>query len=393
MDQITDVRALVGRGNELLLKGQAAEAAADFARAVQLDASMDSAHLGVAQANLALGAYGIVSLACRKVIELAPGTADAGIAQAILYLLDRRYDTALVELDHADSLDPGRPYVHAMRGYCLRRMGNSYDAQLAEAKAARLSSSRELGKLFPAVEAAPQPTPDQPAPADPGVPGRITYQRQRTWNERSRLERQMVRARFATRTTASVTLTLIAINVAIFLLGNLAPRTGDALLQFGVQEGDLIQQDPTQAYRIVTAMFLHANFAHIFLNMISLYSLGIAVEALFGKWRYLLIYFAAGIAGGIVQAIVTPTIPSLGASGAIFGVFGAFGAFALLLRRQLGPAGNSLVGQWIFFLALNLIFGFTVPGIGIWDHIGGLAVGFLLGALFVNQSRQRRRSF
>src|SRR5262249_54684997 len=280
---------------------------------------------------------------CRKVLELAPGTADASIAQAILYLLDRRYDTALVELDRADNLDPGRPYIHAMRGYCLRHMGNNYDAQLAEAKAARLSSSRELGNLFPAVGVAASPEPAVPQAGDPGLPGRITYERQRGWDERSRMERQMVRARFATRTTASVTLTLIAINVAIFLIGYLSPRTGDFLFQFGVQEGDLIQQDPTQAYRIFTAMFLHAGFAHIFLNMILLYSLGIVVEALFGKWRYLLIYFAAGITGGIVQAIVTPTIPSLGASGAIFGVFGAFGAFALLLRRQLGPAGNNLV--------------------------------------------------
>src|SRR5262249_15246895 len=236
------------------------------------------------------------------------------------------------------------------------------------------------------------PEPAAPQAGDPSLPGRITYQRQRGWDERSRLERQMVRARFATRTRASVTLTLIAINVAIFLLGTLSPTTNDWLLTYGAQQGDLIQQDPTQAYRIFTAMFLHAGFAHIFLNMISLYSLGIVVEALFGKWRYLLIYFAAGIAGGILQAVVLPHEYALGASGAIFGVFGAFGAFALLLRRQLGPAGNNLVAQWVFFLAINMIFGFTATGIGVWAHIGGLAVGFLLGAFFVNQSQQRRRS-
>src|SRR5262249_43153603 len=178
----------------------------------------------------------------------------------------------------------------------------------------------------------------------------------------------------------------------IFAVGLIAPRIGELMFQYGVQEGDLIQQDPTQAYRIFTAMFLHAGFAHILLNMISLYSVGIVVETLFGKWRYLLIYFAAGITGGIVQAFVTPAIPSLGASGAIFGIFGAFGAFALLLRRQLGPAGNNLVGQWVFFLAINMIFGFTATGIGVWAHIGGLVVGFLLGAFFVNQSQQRRRS-
>src|SRR5262249_1185020 len=153
-----------------------------------------------------------------------------------------------VELERADALDPGRAYIHAMRGYCLRRLGNSYDAQLAESKAARLSSSRELGKLFPPADIAPQPAPGAapPAPAtgEAGLPGRITYQRQRGWDERSRLERQMVRARFATRTTASATLILIAINVAIFAVGLIAPRIGELMFQYGVQEGDLIQQDP-----------------------------------------------------------------------------------------------------------------------------------------------------
>src|SRR5579871_1370632 len=117
MDSMTDVPALVARGNDLLLNGEYVEAAQDYSRAAQLEPANPSAHLGVAQANLALGSYGVVTLACQKVLELAPTSADGLIAQAILYLLDRRYDAALSELDRADALAPGRPYIHAMRGY------------------------------------------------------------------------------------------------------------------------------------------------------------------------------------------------------------------------------------------------------------------------------------
>jgi membrane associated rhomboid family serine protease len=65
------------------------------------------------------------------------------------------------------------------------------------------------------------------------------------------------------------------------------------------------------------------------------------------------------------------------------GVFGALGAFFLLRRRALGPAGNALIGQWFFWLVINLIFSFSVTGIAAYAHIGGLAAGLILGALLL----------
>ncbi|HKB48523.1 MAG TPA: rhomboid family intramembrane serine protease, partial [Ktedonobacterales bacterium] len=365
MESITDVQALVERGNDLLLKGEVAEAAQEFTRAVQLDSSNAAAHLGVAETNLALGSYGIVTLACRKVLELAPGSADGLMAQAILYLLDRRYDAALAELDRADQLAPGRPYLHAMRAYCLRRMGNSYDAQLAASKAARLSGSRELGKLFPVVEtpptapaaAAPNGAPSgAPSEVAPGLPGRIAYRDQRNWNRASGLQRRMVQSRFF-RSSGSVTLTLVIINVVVFAIGALSPSLNYTLQINGAEQGALMQSDPIQYYRLVTAMFLHANLTHIFFNMFSLYVIGAlnGTEAIFGKWRYLLIYFAAGIAGGLLEAFIQPGAVAIGASGAIFGIFGAFGAVLFLMRQRLGPTANGILGQWIGLIVLNLV--------------------------------------
>jgi membrane associated rhomboid family serine protease len=403
MDQqmTTDVQTLIEQGNAFLLGGQVTEAASAFSRAVELDQSVARAHLGVAEANLALGAFDIVSIACRHVLELSPDSADGALARAILFVLDRRYDAAVFELERVETLDPGRAYAHALRGYCLRQLGRNGDAALAEAKAARLSGSQDFRKLFPPVEpAAPQgvgvPT-AATGPQDPAT-GRISYQSQRPWSQRSAAERQMTRARAAVYGVPVVTYTLIGINVLVYLVGavfaaNLfSPITNNnPIYQYGVQQGNLIPQAPWQAYRLFTAMFLHENIAHIGLNMLSLYFVGVLTERIFGARRYLIIYLVGGLLAGVVQAIATPDIPSLGASGAIFAIFGAFGAFLFMRRRALGPVANSLIGQWIFWLLVNLVFGFTAAGIGVADHIGGLISGFILGAIFISVSPRSRR--
>src|SRR5215831_18500845 len=189
MDQMTtDVPALIEQGNTLLLQGRVPEAASAFSRAVELDPSAPRAHLGVAEANFALGDLTVVSIGCRHVLELTPNTADGALAQSLLLVLERRYDAAVFELERVETLDPGRAYAHALRGYCLRQIGRNGDAALAEAKAARLSGSQDLRKLFPPVEpGAPQVAgvPAQTTGLDGPAGGRISYQSQRPWSQRS----------------------------------------------------------------------------------------------------------------------------------------------------------------------------------------------------------------
>src|SRR5262249_17453859 len=138
MEQDTGVGSLVAEGDRLLIEGKVTDAADRYSRALVLDQNAVGAHLGVAKAYLALGSYGYVYIACQRVQELAPQSADAAVARAILMVLDQRYDAAIKELERAEQLEPGSPYVHALRGYCYRRLGNSYDAMSAESKAARL---------------------------------------------------------------------------------------------------------------------------------------------------------------------------------------------------------------------------------------------------------------
>ncbi len=201
------------------------------------------------------------------------------------------------------------------------------------------------------------------------------------------MQRQMVRTRFAlSQRPRLVTNILIGINVAIYVVLAILSQNPfnidpNVLLQAGAQTSSFGHGG--EYWRIFTAMFLHFSITHIGLNMLSLFFVGSAVEVMYGKWRYLLIYLASGIVGGIVTHFVTPDALAAGASGAIFGVFGALGVFYIVNRQALGAYGRGAIGNWLFWIGLNLVFGFSIPGIGIWDHIGGLIAGMLLGFLLM----------
>jgi membrane associated rhomboid family serine protease len=192
----------------------------------------------------------------------------------------------------------------------------------------------------------------------------------------------------ARRYSGLITYSLIAINVIVYLIvgmraGNLVEINVETVLFAGGQKTLLIQETG-EYWRIFTAMFLHFGLIHLGLNMLSLFFIGLGVEMAYGKWRYLVIYIISGISGGIATYFFSdPLVVAAGASGAIFGVFGALGVFYLMNRRSLGAAGRGAIGNWIFWLAINLVWGVTVPNIGIIDHIGGLVGGILMGFLLI----------
>ncbi|HEX5158225.1 MAG TPA: rhomboid family intramembrane serine protease [Ktedonobacterales bacterium] len=377
----------IERGDTLLKQGDTREAAEVFAGVVREEPNNPAGHLGLAEASLALGDFATMQQACAQVQQLAPQSSEAAVARALLAALDQRFDIALQEVEHSIELDPTRGYAHALRAYVLRRLGQRYDGALAEARAGRTWGTRDLDHLFAQVPKPAATLPSVAAGADfaPQIP---TTPGPRTWDQRSARERQVVRARFAVRGVPVVTYTLMAINVGIFILG-IFPG-GSALYNFGVAQGNLILSDPVQAYRLLTSMFLHANLLHIATNMLSLFFIGVAVEQLFGRGRYTFIYFASGIIAGLTQMILIPGGAFLGASGAIAGIFGAFGAVILLRRRTLGPAGNALIGQWLFWLAINAFISISNPGIAGWAHLGGLVAGFIIGAIMTTMDGRRR---
>lgn len=173
------------------------------------------------------------------------------------------------------------------------------------------------------------------------------------------------------------TYVFIIIQVAMFLLLELfgGSTTSSTLIQFGAKVNPLILEG--EWWRFLTPIFLHIGFLHLVMNTIGLYFIGTAVESIFGRVRFLLIYLIAGFGGTVASFIFSPNL-SAGASGAIFGCFGALLYFGLIYPKLFFRT----MGLNIFMvLAINLAFGFTVSNVDNAGHIGGLIGGFLAAGI------------
>ncbi|WP_405487455.1 rhomboid family intramembrane serine protease [Nocardia sp. NBC_00511] len=170
-----------------------------------------------------------------------------------------------------------------------------------------------------------------------------------------------------------VTYSLIAVNVAVFLATALQAHSvmdnqrsrlfyDWVLMPAAVGDG--------QWFRIIGSGFLHIGPIHLLANMFALYVLGPYCELALGRARYLAVYAAALLGGSAAVTVLSdPLTASAGASGAIFGIFGAVAVIMLRTRQNLT--------QILVLLVINLIITFSVPGISIWAHLGGLLAGTL----------------
>jgi len=182
-----------------------------------------------------------------------------------------------------------------------------------------------------------------------------------------------------------VTIVLILINVAVFAFMQVhgGASQDNPYYMDGVLFGPAVRAG--QWYRIVTGAFMHEGFAHIAINMFSLYQLGTFIETMLGGWRMLLVYAISLVGSGLaVVYFSSPQDLTVGASGAIFGLFGAL--FAIGVR--MGKPGRALISQTLPILVLNLVFTFAVPFISKSAHVGGLLSGFAAG-LVIYATRRR----
>jgi membrane associated rhomboid family serine protease len=142
-----------------------------------------------------------------------------------------------------------------------------------------------------------------------------------------------------------------------------------------------------EPWQLFTSAFLHANFAHIFLNLLALHIFGRDVERELGAGRFLVLYFVAVLSAGLVQLGVVSLhagdpYPTLGASGGVFGVLLAFGK--LFPRRVVVPLIPPIpMPAWVFVTIYGLIelasgvFG-TQAGVAHFAHLGGMLGAYLL---------------
>jgi membrane associated rhomboid family serine protease len=168
-----------------------------------------------------------------------------------------------------------------------------------------------------------------------------------------------------------IVLTIIAINVVVFFLEGFGTNTS-VVDRFAMWPDGVHFYH--QYYRAFTALWLHADFVHIFFNMIALLIVGPALEVLLGKVRFLALYLLAGLGGSVASYILSPhNEVGIGASGAIMGVLGAYVVIGLRRRLPVAPV--------IGLLVLNFLIGFS-GNIDWRAHLGGVVTGSVLAFVY-----------
>lgn len=178
-----------------------------------------------------------------------------------------------------------------------------------------------------------------------------------------------------------VTTTIIAICVAIQVLGYVAPALYSQIVSSMIFAPVYGLSEP---YRFLTSTFLHGGIWHLAFNMYALWVVGGELEKLLGRARFITLYVLSAIGGSVGYLVIqgAEAGPVVGASG---GVFGLFAAFAIMLRRFGRDPRQILV-----LIAINAVIGFTFDGIAWQAHLGGLVVGGAVAALMAHVPREKQ---
>jgi membrane associated rhomboid family serine protease len=210
----------------------------------------------------------------------------------------------------------------------------------------------------------------------------------RAGNRNTRVARTTFGGRVSGRENA-VTISLIGLNVAVFLLAAATnPRALTSAVPTTLHDrfalvGVLVAQG--EYYRLITSAFLHYGPLHIAFNMYALWLFGQELERLYGRLRFLVLYFVSALGGGaLAYLIINPNAGLAGASGAVFGLFGAY----FVTARKIGLNTGGILA----LVAINLVLGFVIPGIGWQAHIGGLITGTATAAVLAYVPRGPRQA-
>lgn len=177
---------------------------------------------------------------------------------------------------------------------------------------------------------------------------------------------------------ARVTLGLVLLNLAIWVLQILPGATLTNQLAFVPLS---VYSEP---WRMIIAGFAHSesNPLHVLLNMYSLYIFGSVLEPLLGRVRFLAVWLLSIFGGSVaVMYLNTPDTWVLGASSGVFGLMAAY----FVVLRAVGQNSRGLMG----LIAINLAFGFLMPGVSWQAHLGGLLAGGALTAVYAQGKSKR----
>lgn len=182
---------------------------------------------------------------------------------------------------------------------------------------------------------------------------------------------------------------LMAINIIVWCIMELNGDTSSThyLINHGALNVDLVKEDH-EIYRMVTSMFMHGGFRHLFNNMFVLWYVGDNLERAVGHYKYLAMYLAGGLLANIAAFayydFALLNVCLVGASGAIFSVIGAL-LYIVIVNK--GKLEDLTAPRLIIYIALSVYLGFTSTGTSNSAHIGGLVAGILLGLLVYRKKR------
>jgi len=170
---------------------------------------------------------------------------------------------------------------------------------------------------------------------------------------------------------------IIAANLAVFVTDVLSGHGG--LRTFGDLGDKGALYGPSVAagdwWRPLTAGFVHAGLLHVGFNMFLLWQLGRLLEPAIRWWGFTALYVTSLLGASFLVLVISPDEATVGASGAVFGLMGA--TFVAMRSRGIDPFSTG-IGPLI---AINLLLTFTIPGISIGGHLGGLVTGAACGWL------------
>ena len=172
-----------------------------------------------------------------------------------------------------------------------------------------------------------------------------------------------------------VTIALLATIGVIFLveLGLGALDGTFALVKYGANAPSLVWGG--QWFRLFSANFLHLNALHVLMNAIALVSLGLLLEKLTGRWRFICIYLFSALGGALASALLAQAAFSVGASTAIYGLLGSLAVLNWKYRVQLPSGFRQTTAWWIFIVTLNVVLAGLLPAIDVGAHAGGALAG------------------
>lgn len=199
---------------------------------------------------------------------------------------------------------------------------------------------------------------------------------------------------------------LIGVHVVVFILEVRLPEREliGALYTFGMVPADLTFGAVPPWWTLVTCIFLHGGWLHLFANLWTLWIFGDNVEDRLGPARFVAFYLLCGVAAAVTELALHPTstVPVVGASGAIAGVMGAYLAMfresriVLLVPVLFWPVFVQVSAFFFLFywLLVQVLSGSFAPtgqagGIAYGAHVGGFVAGLALHRLFLPRPPRR----